>query len=343
MKVIAKKIVNRLRKGKESLLSISDLKKAADIKSDGNRVYSFYNWFVADDNYKENFPFTKLLGEKNNWKYCKAKPELLYFSVFGKRKIIEKSKAEYKIFFTGEDTEVRFTDYKNNAIDIADISLGFLPKTIMEERYGKDICKNYIRYPLWLLYYFACMLDKDNIHRIVKEFNERKFQKTKFASLVASHDDFGIRKELVGMLSSIDSVCCAGKFMHNDDDLYMKYNDDKVKYLSQFKFNICPENVSTPGYTTEKIFQSFDAGCIPIYYGGAGCKIEEGVINNESIILYKDDKSNGEEIINIVAELNNNEKLYNDFISKPFLLDSSVDWIYNKNKELSSLLNGIIK
>lgn len=42
----------------------------------------------------------------------------------------------------------------------------------------------------------------------------------------------------------------------------------KKETLSKYKFSICYENVGgLPGYITEKIFDCFFAGCIPIYWG----------------------------------------------------------------------------
>lgn len=43
--------------------------------------------------------------------------------------------------------------------------------------------------------------------------------------------------------------------------------DDKLLTLSNYKFSICFENCTFPGYITEKIFDSFFAGCIPVYLG----------------------------------------------------------------------------
>lgn len=43
--------------------------------------------------------------------------------------------------------------------------------------------------------------------------------------------------------------------------------NNKVETLSGFRFSICYENTIFPGYITEKIFDCFYAGCIPIYYG----------------------------------------------------------------------------
>jgi len=43
--------------------------------------------------------------------------------------------------------------------------------------------------------------------------------------------------------------------------------ENKGKVLREYKFAICFENTSFPGYITEKLFDCFFAGCIPIYYG----------------------------------------------------------------------------
>lgn len=43
--------------------------------------------------------------------------------------------------------------------------------------------------------------------------------------------------------------------------------ENKHTVMSQFKFNICFENCSFPGYVTEKIFDSFLSGSIPVYFG----------------------------------------------------------------------------
>ncbi len=50
--------------------------------------------------------------------------------------------------------------------------------------------------------------------------------------------------------------------------------DNKFETLSQYKFSICYENVSDlNGYITEKIFDSFFAGCVPVYWGAANTEI----------------------------------------------------------------------
>jgi hypothetical protein len=43
--------------------------------------------------------------------------------------------------------------------------------------------------------------------------------------------------------------------------------DDKVDTLSKYKFSVCIENMTMAGYVTEKIFDCFLAGTIPVYLG----------------------------------------------------------------------------
>ncbi len=44
----------------------------------------------------------------------------------------------------------------------------------------------------------------------------------------------------------------------------------KYEVLKNYKFNFCLENIQgQKGYVTEKIFDAFEAGCIPIYLGSS--------------------------------------------------------------------------
>jgi len=42
---------------------------------------------------------------------------------------------------------------------------------------------------------------------------------------------------------------------------------NKFDVASQYRFQICPENINRPGYVTEKIFDAWACGCIPIWMG----------------------------------------------------------------------------
>lgn len=57
--------------------------------------------------------------------------------------------------------------------------------------------------------------------------------------------------------------------------------DNKIKTIAGYKFAVCFENVSYPGYITEKIIDCFVAGVIPIYLGAPDV---EDFIPKESFI-----------------------------------------------------------
>lgn len=49
--------------------------------------------------------------------------------------------------------------------------------------------------------------------------------------------------------------------------LWKGFAKDKAAVLASAKFSICYENAVFPGYITEKIFDCFFAGCVPVYRG----------------------------------------------------------------------------
>lgn len=259
------------------------------------------------------------------------KPQIEYYSCFEYPKKISKSKAPVKIFWTGEDVINNYKDFSNHLLPDVDLAIGFCPESMISEEYRFK----YIRYPLWLLYYFIGesyrIFTKDRIASVVNQINSKRNKHSEFCSLVARHDRNGIRKSIMDCIGNIDNIKCPGSVFHNDDSLKSVYSDDKVKYLENFMFNICPENTDVDGYVTEKLFQSFDSGCIPLYNGG-GAYLEPNVVNKKAIIYFDSDYK--EDFFMQVKELWTNRLAYEDFIKQPKLLDSSVDWIYDKMTEL---------
>jgi alpha(1,3/1,4) fucosyltransferase len=256
-------------------------------------------------------------------------PHIHFFSVFGGKNKILKSKAPCKVFFTGEETAHNLTEYKGNCTDIASLSFGF-------DYIEAD---NYLRFPLWLLYYFSSDNSKDEIRKILNDF-KKHYQKAKFCSLIASHDPSGNRRKIYNEISKIRAVDCPGKFLHNDDSLRKQYSNEKDVYLQQYKFNICPENVISQGYVTEKLFQSLYSGCIPIYSGWS--KNPEPDIINPNIILFYD-KNDVTSLIDEVKKLYLNDKLYRLFMEQPFFCDTAVDKIYIMLQHFTIRIQYIVK
>ena len=64
------------------------------------------------------------------------------------------------------------------------------------------------------------------------------------------------------------------------------WRDKKLHILKHYSFNLCFENTNWPYYCTEKIWDSIQGGCLPIYYG-EGNKIYEDFPRN-SFLDYHD-------------------------------------------------------
>jgi glycosyltransferase involved in cell wall biosynthesis len=250
------------------------------------------------------------------------KPDIQYFSVFGKKTDIIKSKTKWKIFFTVENTGknslLRDDSYFGNCVDV--VALSMATNFLTEETPN-----NYIRIVNFLYDYFSPLDSKDDIKRTLNSF-KNKYCKTKFCSLIARHDITNIRRPMYDLVTKIAPVDCPSKFLHNDDSLYKQYSNDKIKYLEQYKFNICPENTRSPGYVSEKIFEALYTGCAPIYAGWSNDP-EPGIINPNIILFFDPDSDNGS-LEQEIKKLYENEKLYNSFMDQEYFMDTAVDKIY---------------
>ena len=90
----------------------------------------------------------------------------------------------------------------------------------------------------------------------------------------------------------------------------------KMDLISDYKFSICFEHSVYPGYFTEKLFHAKLAGNIPIYY--ADEKFSEDF--NQQCCINTLNMSM-EEMLNKVIEIDNNDKLYNEFKNQPLFLN----------------------
>lgn len=104
------------------------------------------------------------------------------------------------------------------------------------------------------------------------------FNKRRLCTLVAcnKHSDhpdelYSKRKAIITFFEKMntDDFCFYGKSWPAED--YRCYGGslrDKLEVLKHYKFCICYENMANiNGYVTEKIFDCFAAGCVPVYWG----------------------------------------------------------------------------
>lgn len=281
---------------------------------------TYYNWWDCDISQDWFYKFIK----NNNIKYDKIN----LFSVFGSRRYIDKHSSSKNIFFTGEDVYETFPEYSDHCVNQCGLSLGFADLTH----------ENYMRFPLWITYVFAPVIDKDKINNQVMDINNlvtsynNGFIERNGCVLICRNDIWNTRTPICDGVNGILDIKYAGKFRNNTTDLWKKFNDDKISYLKNFKFNICPENHNRMGYVTEKIFEAFLGGCIPIYTGSDN-RPEEGIINNNAVLFW-DLHGDNSEVKDKIDLLNKDDKYYLEFIAQNRLHIDTVDFVYNKMCEL---------
>ena len=312
-------------------------------KLKGRKTFFVRNdWAVNEREFKYNYFYNFIKKYYIPDLAISYNPDIEFFAPNGKRYFLEKSKAKIKIFYTGECVSKNainkvWKEYSDNCVNDVDLSLGF-------DRLDENKYKNYVRFPIWINYNFGAILEenftKDKIKETIDCINGAKSKKNKFASLVASHDAPKIRTEIFNKVSKIGEVKCAGKLLHNDDTLKNNFGNNKIEYLRDFKFNICPENTISDGYITEKLFDSFSAGCIPIYSGDKN--IEMDLVNKNALLFYKKGEDNSA-LLKEVEKLNRDEKLFDAFQNQIKINDSMVDYLWERREKILSRLESLIE
>ena len=214
-------------------------------------------------------------------------PEWLVFSVFGNEHL--KYNNSVKIFFTGENQAPDF--------NLCDYAIGF--------EY-MDFEDRYMRFPLWALY----PLDTDAMEH--KHIDANLKDKTDFCSFVVSNPHGNeARGQFMDLLSKYKPVHSGGRWRNNVGGPV----PDKLAFQSKHKFSIAFENTAHPGYTTEKIVQSFAAQTVPVYWGDP--RIAE-TFNAEAFINCND-YPDWESVVERIKEIDQDNTLWLKMVQTPAL------------------------
>jgi hypothetical protein len=247
------------------------------------------------------------------------------------------TKKEPRIFFNGENSNSNllgcdiWRDHLKNKVDLA---LGFNEEILMHN--------NYMRFPFWILYlvpYDATLEDVNNLIAQYNSIGNRNNVRNKFAVQISRNDISGIRGEMINSVKQIEQVTCAGEFANNTNELLEKYNNNKVEYLKEFKFNICAENSNSYGYVTEKLFESIQAGCIPIYWGSDNLP-EPTILNHNAILFY--DRNDPKKLIEEVKRINDSNEAYIEFISRKPFSENAAENIYSYLQNFKTRLKQVV-
>jgi len=242
--------------------------------------------------------------EKFIFKFDINNPDyLIYNTFFSKNPYDKKYKNAIKIALS---TENKIPDFNE-----ADYAIGFIHLNYLD-RYFK---------------YFQNI----SLKLIINIINSRKYtlkakKRKLFCAAVISNNKSGdlFRLKFIEELNKYKKIDMGGNFKNNVGGCVK----NKIKFLKSYKFSIAMENSDSDGYFSEKIFDSYLSGTIPIYYGDY---MLDEYFNPKSYILIRGEKDMQHKI-DYIKRIDNDENLYKSFLKEKVINTINILKIYNEQK-----------
>ena len=290
-----------------------------------NEYYSIYGEYKSPIKLLIRKLFTLNFIKQKKTVYFTDSADNNYWYLLGflkdKYNIIETNKNPNYLIYSVDGIEHNNPKY-NNSIKIFQTTINYLPDfNECDYAFAPGFLNyedRYIRFPYYLRREIIYDLQKERMYIPGK----------KFCAWVVSNRFFEFRNKFFNELSKYKKIDSGGNFKNNVG----RYVDDKITFLSEYKFSIQFENSGTIGYTTEKIFDGFKAGTIPIYYGD---ETIVDIINPNSFIFIRN-KSDFKNAIELIKKIDNDEKLYKKMFKEPIY---KRDFIYTFSKEEDKIKN----
>lgn len=242
--------------------------------------------------------------------------DVLFFSCFGSD---HKKYSCKKVYYTGESCDPPWND--------CDIALSF----------NKNESKGtHFRLPLWMLY--IDWFNRGNEYKNPQfMFSPGDLVRNKFTRVtptfeccgVYNRDPIGNRSAFMKKLSQkMPGQVHAYGEMHSHRIPYGE--DRKCEVVCNYKFNMCFENLSKPGYHTEKLLHAKLCGTVPIYWS-ADTYAEDF---NKNCCLQLNRFESIDHLVEEVLLLSHDKNRYTAIASEPLFLSSpSLDSFYDFLKE----------
>lgn len=248
-------------------------------------------------------------------------PDILFFSHFGDEH--ENYKNVKKIYILTEPYTIRVID---------------------EKEYDYTIGYPYLWDDRFLHFNIYAPTDKRILDRAA--FTDVHMSYRKFCNFVYSNGTLGegarIRQEFCAKLQEYKHVDCSGTVLNNMPCAVAQRNDknwwfDKIRFIGQYKFTIAFENSMLPGYTTEKLFDCFKAGTVPIYWGNPEITRD---VNPKAFINCNDYENDFDAVIERVKEIDQDDDCYMNMLCQAPMRE---DYDFNVLLKLENFLTEIIE
>ena len=266
--------------------------------------------FYEDNHNRKSNYIIKFLKKKYDIKLSNKKPDYLLYNVFGCNHLNNEYNDSIKIAIF---TENQIPDFNTADYAISHSHINYLDRHLNNE------------------YYFLNYFNYFNIsyaNKIRKRLLKLTMKQKLCAAFISNYKktDF-FRLNFIKELSKYKKIDMGGKYNNNVGTI-----NNKIDFLSNYKFSIAMENTEADGYSSEKILESFLSGTIPIYYGNY--MIDE-YINPKSFILIRGEKDMMEKI-KYIKKIDNDDELYRNILKENILIDKS--FVRKKRQEYEEFL-----
>lgn len=240
--------------------------------------------------------------------------DIVFCSVFGKEKY--KYSHMNLILFQGENEKLGY----DAPYDMMKCTMTHHRETTLGS------CRNFT-VPFFLIY-----------HNMTDLLVKRPYiKKDKFCCFIVSNGKATQRIDFFNYLSKYKKIDSGGKVLNNIGYLIggSHSSNELIEFISQYKFCICFENSSAPGYCTEKIIQSMKAGTIPIYWGDP---LISDYFNMKSFVVVNDFES----AYNQIMELDTNDEKYISMYNEHWFNNNTIPTFLNLS-QISNDIKSFIK
>lgn len=100
------------------------------------------------------------------------------------------------------------------------------------------------------------------------------------------------------------------------------FDPDYLRFIGRYKFMMCFENTARDYYCTEKLFNAYMGGAVPIYWGAS--KAKEWFNTKAFLMLEGESEEAMDALIARIAELDQDDEKYNAMYREPLLRDGKI-------------------
>jgi hypothetical protein len=328
-----------------------------------------FKYFWEDFDPENNF-YTNLLRKEYNV-IISDNPDYLFYSIYSevkeKKDLSKKGDFLKKIspylYFLMRKLYVRFKNLRNpnrpkvpqgNFVKILHAAEHATPNmSECDWAFGSHFEKEikhprYMRAPAYMLSdYMLKDFGSPNLKRKI-DFKKIKKEKKKFCNFIYSQENMA-RNNFFKALSRYKHVDSPGRCMNNmppigshltpkESRSSFIWSKEKLKFLKPYKFTIAFENLSSPGWVTEKITHAFLTNSVPIYFGH---KTVSRDFNSKSFLDYHY-FNNMKKFIEHIARVDQDDNLYQEYL-KQSIYPNKKAYEFSRTDRIEKRLKEIIE